>query len=78
MGLEDLVNKAKNAAGGVAGQAGGLADKAKQAMQSDKAEEISDSLLDKAADLANKVTGEKFSDQVQQARDAADKAIGNE
>ncbi|MCD7101527.1 antitoxin [Pseudoclavibacter sp. 13-3] len=78
MGLEDLVNKAKSAAENAAGQAGGLAEQARQALQSDKAEEISDSVLDKAADLANKVTGDKFSDQVQQARDAADKAIGNE
>jgi len=38
----------------------------------------SDKVLDGAAGLANKITGGKFADQVDGARDAADKAIGNE
>ncbi|MFC6356862.1 antitoxin [Luethyella okanaganae] len=55
-----------------------LTNQAKEFLKSDQAEDISDKLLDGAADLANKVTGDKFSDQVEGARDAADKAVGNE
>ncbi|MGO1769260.1 MAG: antitoxin [Microbacterium sp.] len=57
---------------------GDFVDKAKDALTSDKAEEISDGLLDKASDAANKVTGDKYSDRIDGARDAADKRIGNE
>jgi len=53
-------------------------DKVQEALKSEQAEGISDTVLDGAADLANKVTGGKFADQVQSARDAADKHIGNE
>ena len=53
-------------------------DKVQDALKSEQAEGISDTVLDGAADLANKVTGGKFADQVQSARDAADKHIGNE
>ena len=49
-----------------------------EALKSEQAEGISDKVLDGAADLANKLTGGKFADQVQSARDAADGAIGNE
>ncbi|MGD9605955.1 MAG: Rv0909 family putative TA system antitoxin, partial [Leucobacter sp.] len=44
----------------------------------EQAEDISDKILGGAADLANKVTGGKFKDQIDGARDAADKHIGNE
>ncbi|RLP83878.1 antitoxin [Mycetocola lacteus] len=71
MGLDDLVNKAK-------GLVGDNAAAINDAIHSEKAEEISDKVLDGASDLANKVTGGKFADQVQSARDAADKHIGNE
>ena len=48
------------------------------ALMSEQAEGISDSILDGVADFANKVTGDKFSDQIKGARDAADGAVGNE
>lgn len=57
---------------------GGFADKAKDALQSEQAEEISDNILDGAEDLANKVTDGKFADQVEGVRDEADKHVGNE
>lgn len=60
MGIDDLVNKAKEAA------------------SSDKAEELSDNVLDGAENLANKLTGGKFADQVDDVRDNLDKRIGNE
>lgn len=53
-----------------------IAGKAKDFLNSDKGEEISDQVLDGAAGLANKVTGNKFSDRVEGARDAADDHIG--
>lgn len=71
MGIEDLVNKAKDALGE-------NADKIQGLLKSEQAEEISDKVLDGAADAANKVTGGKFADKVEGARNAADGAIGNE
>lgn len=59
MGLDDIVNKAKDL------------------LDSDQAEEISDKVLDGAADAANKATGGKFEDQVGGVRDIVDGKIGN-
>ncbi len=50
---------------------GDFVESAKDALKSEQAEEISDKVLDGAEDLANKVTGDKFADQV-------DGKIGNE
>ncbi len=71
MGIEDLAKQA----GDFAKQ---NADKVQDALKSEQAEGISDKLLDGAADLANKLTGGKFADQVDAARDEADKHLGNE
>ena len=71
MGIEDLAKQA----GDFAKE---NADKVSEALKSEQAEGISDKVLDGAADLANKLTGGKFADQVESARDAADGAIGNE
>ena len=55
-----------------------LTNKAKDAMNSDKGEEISDQGLDKAADTANNATGGKFDDQINQGREGADGKFGND
>lgn len=55
-----------------------LTNKAKDALNSDKGEELSDQGLDKGADAANNLSGGKFEDQINQGRDGADGAIGNE
>jgi len=55
-----------------------LTNKAKDAVNSDKGEEISDQGLDKASDAANNLSGGKFEDQINQGRDGADGAIGNQ
>ncbi|MDU0348781.1 antitoxin [Actinomyces sp. MRS3W] len=55
-----------------------LKKKAESVVSSDKVEEVSDKVLDKAAEAAKKVTGGKFDSQIDSAHDAADKAIGNE
>lgn len=55
-----------------------LFGKAKEAASSEQAEEISDKVLDGAESLVNKVTGDKFSEQVDGVREAIDGKIGNE
>lgn len=57
---------------------GDFADKAKDAVNSEQAEGVTDNALDKGADFANDKTGGKFEDQVNQGRDAADGKLGNE
>ncbi|GAA2087247.1 MULTISPECIES: Rv0909 family putative TA system antitoxin [Brevibacterium] len=56
---------------------GDIANKAKDALNSDKAEQITDTGLDKAAAAADKLTGGKYTEQIQKGRDAADEKIGN-
>lgn len=71
MGIEDLAKQA----GDFISQ---NADKVQDALKSDHAEEISDKVLDGAADLANKVTGGKHSDKISEVRDQIDKQLGSE
>ncbi|MDN4596371.1 antitoxin [Leifsonia virtsii] len=52
--------------------------KVKDALNSGQAEDISDKLLDGVAGAAKKVTGGKFDDKIDGARDEADKHVGNE
>jgi phage terminase small subunit len=68
MGLDDITKKA---------QAFLADDKVKDALKSEKAEEVSDKLLDSVADIAQKATGSRFDKQIDGARDAADKKIGD-
>jgi uncharacterized protein YjbJ (UPF0337 family) len=71
VGIEDITGKAEQLIGE-------NKDKIEGALKSDKAEEISDKVLDGAEGFINKVTGGKFEEQVGGARDAADKKIGTE
>ena len=50
--------------------------KAQDFLKTDKGEEISDKVIDGAAAAANKVTGNKHADKIQNARDTADKHVG--
>jgi len=66
-GFEDVTKKAQEF----------LKDnKLKDALHSDRAEEVSDSILDSVANAAKKVTGGKFDDKIDKARDDADKKFG--
>jgi hypothetical protein len=82
MGLEDFVEKAKDAAEDVAGKAKeagiDLHEKADELLHSDQAEKISDTVLDAGEKAANKVTGGKFEDKVGDVRDDLDAKIGND
>jgi hypothetical protein len=55
---------------------GGLGDKAKDFLNSDKGEQVSDQALDKAGDLADEKTGGTHDAQIDKGRDLADDRIG--
>ena len=57
---------------------GDLGNKAQDALNTDKGEQISDQGIDKAHDAASGVGGGKFDDQIQQGRDAADQRVGDD
>ena len=71
MGIEDLSKKAGDFARD-------NSEKVQEALKSEQAEDISDKILGGAADLANKVTGGKFADKVEETRANLDGKIGNE
>lgn len=81
MGLEDLTDKAKDLGNKVKDAAADLGDKAKDAVESAKdavtSEDKTDKVLDNIAGAANKVTGGKFEDKIDAARDAADDKLGD-
>jgi hypothetical protein len=68
-GFDDITGKAKEFL---------ESDQVKDALKSEQAEDISDKLLDGVAGAANKVTGGKFEEQIDGARDQADKAVGTD
>ena len=57
---------------------GGMADKAKNALNSDKGEQASDKGLDKAEQFADQKTGGQHDEQIDKAQDMADKHIGQQ
>lgn len=72
MGIfDELADKAKDLFEDNKDKIGGL-------VHSEQAEGISDKVIGGAGDLADKVTGGKFSDQIDAAQQAADGAVGNE
>jgi len=56
----------------------GMMDKAKDALNSDKGEKISDKGLDKGEQLADSKTGGTHDAQVDKGRDLADGKLGNQ
>lgn len=70
MGIDDIVGKGKD----LYEQ---NKDKIAEAVKSDQAEEVSDKVLDGVADFAKKVAP-GASEKIDEIRDSADKAIGNE
>ncbi|HWM33702.1 MAG TPA: antitoxin [Pseudolysinimonas sp.] len=89
MGLDDIVDKAKDAADAVKDKAADAAeavkdkagearDAADAAVHSERAEKISDAVLDGGEKAANFVTGGKFEDEIGVKRDALDARIGDD
>lgn len=70
MGIEDAVNKGKE----IFEQ---NKEKVQEALKSDQAEEISDKVLDGVSGFAKKIVP-GAADKIDEMRDNADKAIGNE
>jgi len=70
MGLDDMVNQGKQFLEQ-------NKDKIDEVIHSDKAEEVSDSVLDAAADFVKKVAPDQFDAKVDEVRDQVDGAIGN-
>lgn len=56
----------------------GIFDKAKEALNSEKAEEVSDKILDKGEEFAKSKLGDDKADQVTDVRNKIDDRIGNE
>ena len=57
---------------------GDMARKAKHALDSEKGEQVSDRLLDRGADLADRVTGGRHAATVARGRDAVNERVGTE
>lgn len=55
-----------------------ITGKAQDFLKTDKGEQVSDKVIDGAAAAANKATSNKHADQIQNARDAADKHVGDD
>ncbi len=71
MGIDDIVNQGKEFLEQ-------NKDKIGEALKSDQAEDVSDSVLDAAADFVKKIAPDPVDAQVDGVRDNIDKAIGNE
>lgn len=71
MGIEDIVNQGKELFEQNKDKIGDL-------LHSDQAEDISDKVLDGAADLAKKVAPDQFDGTVDDVRANLDKAVGTE
>ena len=69
MPFDKFINKAKNLAND---------PKVREKLNSDKGEKATDSILDKAAGVAESLTNGKHTDKIQKARDAADRAVGDQ
>ncbi|PPH61698.1 antitoxin protein [Rathayibacter sp. AY1D7] len=61
-------------------QAGELLNsrKAQDALRSEKAEQVSDQTLEKAGEIASRLTNGKYDDRIEDLKRQADKRIGNE
>ena len=57
---------------------GGLADKAKKALDSEKGEQHSDQALDKVSDVVDERTGGKHAEHITKGRDAVDERLGQQ
>ncbi len=69
MGIDDITGKAKEFL---------ESDQVKGMLESEQAEDISDKVLDAVAEAADKVTGGKFLDQIEDVKSNIDGAIGTD
>lgn len=71
MGIDDMVNRAK-------GFLDENRDRIDEARRSEKAEGVSDNALDAGAEFVKKITPDHLDGKVDDLRDRADRAVGNE
>lgn len=71
MGIDDIVDKGKEFLEQ-------NKDKIAEALESDQAEDVSDSVLDAGAEFVKKVAPDDIDAKVDGVRDSLDKKIGNE
>ena len=71
MGIDDLVNQGKEFLEQ-------NKDKIDDVIKSDQAEDVSDNVLDAAADFVKKVAPDSIDQHVDGVRESVDKAVGNE
>lgn len=71
MGIDDIVNQGKEFLEQ-------NKDKIAGVIKSDQAEDVSDNVLDAAADFVKKIAPDSVDAQVDSVRDSIDKSIGNE
>lgn len=71
MGIEDIVNKGKNLFEE-------NKDRVSEALKSEQAEKISDSVIQGASDVAKKVVPEQHHGKIDDIAGKADGAVGNE
>lgn len=71
MGIDDLVNQGKDFLEQ-------NKDKIDEVIKSDQAEDVSDNVLDAAADFVKKVAPDSIDEHVDGVRENIDKAVGNE
>jgi len=70
-GVDDIINKGKQLFEE-------NRDKIQEALKSEKAEEVSDKILDGTADALKKVVPAEHHDKIDQAREGIDKQVGDQ
>lgn len=78
MAIDDLSKKASELAAQAAKFAKENSAQIQETLKSEKAEEVTDTVLTGLADFANKVTGGKHADKITEVRNNLDGKIGNE
>lgn len=78
MVAKDFSDKARDIANQAKDFTDKNSDKIKDALNSDQAEAVSDKVLGGVAGLANKITGGKHSDKIEDVRKNLDDKFGNE
>lgn len=71
MGIDDIVNQGKEFLDQ-------NKDKIEETLKSDQAEDVSDNVLDAAADFVKKIAPDSVDEQIDGVRDNIDSKIGNE
>jgi len=71
MGIDDILNQGKKLYGDNKEKVDGF-------LASDQGEQVSDRVFDSAADLAKKIAPDQYDATVDEFRDKADGAVGNE